>query len=1368
MGSWRHVCLRVSTCAAAAVLTVTPLHAADIYVAAGASLQAAIDSAQPGDRLLLAPGATFTGNFRLTNKGAATTYITIRSAAADTLLPPDGVRITPADAPNLPIIRSPNTAPALTAVAGAHHWRLQWLEFRANDRGYNEIISLGKGDTTQTLLSQVPHHLILDRLYLRGDPALGQKRGIALNSGATWVLNSYIADMKGVGFDTQAIQGSNGPGPYTIVNNYLEAAGENFLLGGASPKILNLVPADIEFSGNHLYKPLAWRTPIVATPGGVTAVAGGSGALPAATYSYRVLAARKTAQDAWAYSPRSAEVTVAVGAAGRVTVSWAPVAGATTYRVYRGSAAGAQDRYFGTAATSFVDDGAAAGVADTGTWATGTRWTVKNLFELKVGERVRVHGNLLEHSWKESQVGAAVLLTPRNPDATSPGIYVRDVTFTGNLVRHAGGGFQIEGYDSSQTTAQTRRITIADNIFDDITAATWGGTGRWIQIGSGPSDVTIDHNTVLHDGPAIFVYGGSYGAEQTVANLRFTNNLLKHNTYGIVGNGRGYGTDTLTAYFPGALLQRNTLAGGASARYPAGTEFPTVAYWQGQFVDVAASNFALIAGSGYRASGTDAMDLGAPVAQVEAAALAALQGGTEASPPLFISTTALPAGRTGTAYAFTLQATGGSGTYGWTVTAGALPLGLSLAATGVLSGIPAQPGTFPITVRAQDAGDPANAFTQSLSLTIASTPPVVSLTAPLDGATLVGSSAALVASASDPDGTVKRIDFYANATILGSASVAPWSITWDHIAPGTYRLTAVATDNDGLTTTSAAANVAIVAPVTIDTIVLPEAQAATPYAVTLVATGGTGVYAWRLAAGQLPAGVSLGASSGVIAGTPSQQGKFSFTVSAQDASDATNATTRSYTLSIGSSPDLLVSALAAPASAAAGSAIAVSDTTSNSGGGSAGASVTRFYVSRDFLVDATDALLGSRPVSALGTGAISSASTTVTLPAGLTSGTYYVMARADAAGDVPEGNESNNTRAAIIRIGADLTVAAVTAPATGAAGSPIAISDTITNTGAGAAAASVTRFYLSANGVLDAGDTVLGARAVPALPGGASNAASSLMTIPATMTAGAYFIIGQADANATVAETSEVNNTRVGGLVKIGADLVVSVAMPPPVGAGVSFVVTDTTKNSGAAPADGTSTAIYLSANAVLDAADVLLGTRLVPALGLNGTHTASTTVQIPASTPTGTYYLLAMADADRRIAEGNEANNTAAAIMQVGSDLIVTALLAPASAASGTAITVTDTVKNQGGGTAAASVTTFYLSTNLSLDTNDTLLAARPVGSLNTGGTASGSTVMTLPAGLPTASFYVIAVADGDVQVSETSETNNSRAVLVRVSAAP
>ncbi len=442
MGSWRSLCLGLGIGAAATALPTAPLWAADTYVPPGASLQAAIDRAQPGDRLLLAPGATYSGNFRLTNKGASTAYITIRSAAADTLLPLDGMRVLPSDAANLPVIKSPNTVAALTAAAGAHHWRLQLLEFQANDRGYGDIVALGAGDTTQTSLAQVPHDLVLDRLYIHGDSVVGQKRGVSLHSGATWVLNCYIADMKGVGMDTQALGGYNGPGPYTIVNNYLEAAGENFLLGGASPKIPNVIASDIEFAGNYLYKRPEWRLPILAAPAGVRAAASGSGALPAGTYSYRVVAARRTAQDAWAYSDRSVEVTASVAAGGRIAIEWVPVPNATTYRVYRGAAPGAQDRYFEATAAAFADTGATAGVADTGAWIKGTLWAVKNMLELKLASRVRVHGNLMENCWKESQAGFPVLFTPRNQDGTSPWVYVRDVEFTGNVVRHAGPAFK--------------------------------------------------------------------------------------------------------------------------------------------------------------------------------------------------------------------------------------------------------------------------------------------------------------------------------------------------------------------------------------------------------------------------------------------------------------------------------------------------------------------------------------------------------------------------------------------------------------------------------------------------------------------------------------------------------------------------------------------------------------------------------------------------------------------------------------------------------------------------------------------------------------------------------------------------------------
>jgi hypothetical protein len=61
------------------------------------------------------------------------------------------------------------------------------------------------------------------------------------------------------GQDAQAIAGWNGPGPYQLVNNYLEGSGENVMFGGSDPRVPDLVPSDIEIRGNHFYKPPAWR-----------------------------------------------------------------------------------------------------------------------------------------------------------------------------------------------------------------------------------------------------------------------------------------------------------------------------------------------------------------------------------------------------------------------------------------------------------------------------------------------------------------------------------------------------------------------------------------------------------------------------------------------------------------------------------------------------------------------------------------------------------------------------------------------------------------------------------------------------------------------------------------------------------------------------------------------------------------------------------------------------------------------------------------------------------------------------------------------------------------------------------------------------
>ena len=93
----------------------------------------------------------------------------------------------------------------------------------------------------------------------------GEDLQAALNAAHVTIRDSYISDCKGVGMDTQAIGGWNGPGPYGIENNYLKAAGENVLFGGTDPAIPNLVPDGIAFRRNHVSRSSSWRDPIIMT-----------------------------------------------------------------------------------------------------------------------------------------------------------------------------------------------------------------------------------------------------------------------------------------------------------------------------------------------------------------------------------------------------------------------------------------------------------------------------------------------------------------------------------------------------------------------------------------------------------------------------------------------------------------------------------------------------------------------------------------------------------------------------------------------------------------------------------------------------------------------------------------------------------------------------------------------------------------------------------------------------------------------------------------------------------------------------------------------------------------------------------------------
>jgi hypothetical protein len=543
-----------------------------IALAAGGDVISTVKAASCGDTIQLQAGASFTlngGPIFPSKNCDSKHWITIRTSAANSALPPEHTRINPsyagvASLSGRPAFSGPNkNVMAKLVVSGSNsiqigdHYRLIGLEItRPNDgKWYNALVGF------------TGSHIILDRNWIHGDPTADTTHLVQTQPGADHVaiINSYMTDAhcKASPVNCSDAQDWSDGGHGTFMkayNNFMEASGQSIMFGGAAAVIIT---SDVEIRLNHMFKPLTWN----------------------------------------------------------------PL-----------------DKKF-----------------------IGTKFTVKNNFELKEGQRILVEGNIMENTWGGfTQKGANILLTPKNQSGSNgrnlcPICFVSDVTLRYNYVRHGAQGMQIANGqgDNGGWSLGGHNYSIHDLVFDGMQYSECYQCANFLNDVSSSyksdappptaevmHDVTLNHVTIVNTGflatgktatgfmemngpPA-----GNKTATPRIDNFEWTNSIGDAGTSGAYPTGGGSDNcavgektvaDMVTACWTGAssftanlLVTDHALS---TLVFPSGNS-TTSAWSKVGFVNFNGGDggdYHLQPSSQYHDAGTDGRDLGADIDSVDSA-----------------------------------------------------------------------------------------------------------------------------------------------------------------------------------------------------------------------------------------------------------------------------------------------------------------------------------------------------------------------------------------------------------------------------------------------------------------------------------------------------------------------------------------------------------------------------------------------------------------------------------------------------------------------------------------------------------------------------------------------------------------------------
>ena len=507
-----------------------------------------------------------------------------------------------------------------TLVDVGSWYRLRGIEIAARE-DVDTLFTLAEfGTGNATAREGLPHHIILDRVYIHGQPTKdGPRLCVSINAGHFTMTDSYISECKQLAAEGKALAGWQTPGPTLIRNNHIEGASINMLWGGEYVRIENLVNGDsgaTNVTGNYFYKPTKWKR----TTG--------------------VISSTVPVGDCAQYSSILSTVT---GVAYSCPLSsWTAVACA-------------DNEYFNI--TNVTQNCASQacwkclnGVYVPSTELRQSNYAVKNNFESKSITGLNFSGNVAENNWNGNgdQQGYAFYFASVVGQGEANGwVVVERSNFSKNKIINSPLGARIGTDGSTVFGRRNNRLVMNNNLGIGIgetylpSLTAWSGTALSM---AGPcDDCEWNHNTMA---PGISSntgagWGLQFDTEQFDRTL-FANNLTQANGYGLRTDSDSDCSGLVNGGLlgPGSSFVNNTMiynqysstptsigACATNTRYENGP-------WTTHLVDYNNKNYRLKTTSPFSAScvsgciyaGSDGKDLGADVDLVETATGGAATG----------------------------------------------------------------------------------------------------------------------------------------------------------------------------------------------------------------------------------------------------------------------------------------------------------------------------------------------------------------------------------------------------------------------------------------------------------------------------------------------------------------------------------------------------------------------------------------------------------------------------------------------------------------------------------------------------------------------------------------------------------------------